>query len=143
MLGIFLHHLLRANYQCECELLFLSPSHVVKQQDSSRLHLSIASRRSLDQAPQAQIVNDVLDPLDLVLYAIGALADNVVFEVEQLKAGKEVLDKGADGEGQLEVAEGDCVCGEAGEILGEVDEGEEVFLYGEVEGVAVFEVCWD
>lgn len=27
--------------------------------------------------------------------------------------------------------------------MGEVDEGEEVFFYGEVEGVAVFEVCWD
>lgn len=60
-----------------------------------------------------------------------------------MESGKEVLDKGADGEGQLEVAEGDCVCGEAGEVLGEVDEGEEVFFYGEVEGVAVFEVCWD
>lgn len=113
-----------------------------QERNSSRLHLGIAGRRSLDQAPEAQIVHDVLDPLDLVLYAVGALANNVVFEVEQLKAGKEVLDKGADGEGQLEVAEGDCVCGEAGEVLGEVDEGEEVFFYGEVEGVAAFEVCW-
>lgn len=115
----------------------------MKELYSSRLHLGIASRWSLDQAPKAQVVDDVLDPLDLVLDTVGALADNVVFEVEQLEASKEVLDEGADGEGQLEVAEGDCVCGEAGEVLGEVDEGEEVFFYGEVECVAVFEVCWD
>lgn len=110
------------------------------------LHLSIRSPRGLgplDEAPEAQVVDDVLDPLDVVLYAVGALADDVVFEVEQLEAGEEVLDEGADGEGQLEVAEGDCVCGEAGEVRGEVGEGEEVFFYGEVEGVAGFEVCGD
>lgn len=111
--------------------------------DSGRLHLGVASRGSLDQAPEAQIVHNILDPLNLVLYAVSALADDVVFEVEQLEAGEEVLDEGADGEGKLEVAEGDGVCGEAGEVLGEIDEGEEVFFYGEVEGVAVFEVCWD
>ena len=75
--------------------------------------------------------------------AVCALADDVVLEVEQLEAGEEVLDEGADGEGQLEVAEGDGVCGEAGEVLGEVDEGEEVLFYGDVEGVAVFEVGGD
>lgn len=111
--------------------------------NSSRLHLGIASRGSLDQTPEAQIVHNVLDPLDLVLYAVSALADDVILEVEQLEAGEEVLDEGADGEGKLEVAEGDGVCGEAGEVLGEVNKGEEIFFYGEVEGVAVFEVCWD
>lgn len=111
----------------------------------SSLHLGIRTggARSLDEAPQTQVVDDVLDPLDVVLYAVGALADDVVLEVEQLEAGEEVLCEGADDEGQLEVAEGDCVCGEAGEVRGEVCEGEEVFFYGEVEGVAGFEVCRD
>lgn len=110
----------------------------------SSLHLRIPRRaRPLNQAPKAQIIHNVLNPLDLVLYAVCALANNIVLEVEQLEPRKEVLDEGADGEGELEVPQGDGVCGEAGEVLGEVDEGEEVFFDGDVEGVAVFEVSWD
>lgn len=110
----------------------------------SSLHLRIPHRpRPLNQAPKAQVIHNVLDPLDLVFDAVCALANDVVLEVEQLESREQVLDEGADGEGELEVAEGDAVCGEAGEVLGEVDEGEEVFFYGDVEGVAVFEVGWD
>lgn len=48
-----------------------------------------------------------------------------------------------DAEGQVEVLEGDGVGGEAGELVGELGEGGEVLLQGDVEGVGVFEVDGD
>lgn len=48
-----------------------------------------------------------------------------------------------DAEGQIEVLEGDGVGGEAGELVGELREGGEVLLQGDVEGVDVFEVDGD
>lgn len=105
-----------------------------------RLHLGIGRTRSRHQTPQAQVVDDILDSLDVVLYGICPLSENVVLEVEQLESRKQVLEEGAHGEGQGEIAEGDGVGGEAAELLGEVGEGEEVLLNGDVEGVAVLEV---
>lgn len=111
---------------------------------SRSLHLSVASLGStLDQPAQGEVIDDVLDPLDVVLYGVGPLAQDVVLEVEQLEAGKEVPDEGADDGGELKVAEGDGVCGEAGEVRGQLGEGEEVLLEGEVEGVPVLEVGRD
>lgn len=43
-------------------------------------------------------------------------------------------------EGEVEVLEGDGVGGEAGELVGELGEGGEVLLEGDVEGVGVLEV---
>lgn len=108
------------------------------------LHLSIAAlRRPLDQPPKGKVVHYVLDPLDIVLDGVGPLPQDVVLEVEELEAGEQVLDEGADDERQLEVAERDGVGGEAGQLLGQLGEGEEVLLEGEVEGVAVLEVGRD
>lgn len=105
-----------------------------------RLHLSIPLARSLDQAAQAQVVDDILDPLDVVLDGVGPLAKDVVLEVKELEPGEEVLDEGADSERQLKVAHGHGVGGEAGQLVSDVGEGEEVLLEGDVEGVAVLEV---
>lgn len=104
------------------------------------LHVGVGGGGPGDEAPEAEVVDDILDPLDVVLDGIGALAENVVFEVEQLEAGEDVLDKGADDHGQVKVAVGDGVCGEARQVLRQVGEGEEILLDGEVEGVAVLEV---
>lgn len=46
-------------------------------------------------------------------------------------------------EGEVEVLEGDRVGGEAGELVGELGEGGEVLLEGDVEGVSVLEVNGD
>lgn len=105
-----------------------------------RLHLGVCRARSGDQPAQAQVVDDVLDPLDVVLDGVGPLAENVILEVEQLESGKEVLEEGADGQRQGKVAESDGVCGEAAELLRQVRHGEQVLLDGEVEGVAVLDV---
>ena len=48
-----------------------------------------------------------------------------------------------DAEGQVEVLEGDGVGGEASELVGELGEGGEVLLQGDVEGVGVFDVDGD
>ena len=82
------------------------------------LHLRVRLARSLDQSAQAQIVDDILDPLDVVLDSIGTLAQDIVLEIEYLEASEEVLDEGADHEGQVEVSEGDGVGGQAREVLG-------------------------
>ncbi len=60
-----------------------------------------------------------------------------------METGEDVLDKGGDAEREIWVAECDGVGGQAAEFLGEIDEGEEVFLDGDVEGVAVLEVDGD
>lgn len=46
-------------------------------------------------------------------------------------------------EGEVEVLEGDGVGGEAGELVGQLGEGGEVLLKGDVEGVGVLEVDGD
>lgn len=110
------------------------------------LHLGVDGAllaRPFDEPAQGEIVEDVLNALDVVLDGVGALAQNVVLEVEQLEARKEVLDKGADGQGQVKVAEGDGVGGQARQVLRQVDDGQEVLFYGDVEGITVLEVCGD
>lgn len=106
------------------------------------LLLGRGGRRSLgaNHSPQTQIVDDVFYALDVVLDAIDALAEQVVFEIEDLEASKDVLDEVGDEYRKVRVAEGDGVGGEAGELLGEVDEGEKILFYGKVEGVAGLEV---
>ena len=76
----------------------------------------------------------------MVFDAVDAFAEEVVLEVEDLEAGEDVLDEGGDAQGEIWVAQRDCVGGQAAEFLGEIDEGEEVFLNGDVEGIAVLEV---
>lgn len=106
------------------------------------LHLRVGPG-SRHEPPQAQIIHDILDSLDVVLDRVAALPQNVVLEVEQLEAGKQVLDKGRNGQRQGKVAVRDGVGGEARQVLREVRQGEEVLLDGEVEGVAVLEVRGD
>lgn len=110
-----------------------------------RLHFRISTGfcRSLDQPSERKVIHNVLDPLHVILDSVSPLPQDVVLEVQQLEPGEEVLDKGADDEGQVEIAEGDGVGGQAGEFLGELGEGEEILLEGEVEGVAVFDVSGD
>lgn len=103
-------------------------------------HLRITLPSPLNQSSQTQIIDDILDPLDIILDGIGPLPQDVVLEVEQLEAGKQVLDEGADGQRQLKVAEGDGVGGQAGELRRHLGQREEVLLDGDVEGVAVLEV---
>lgn len=79
----------------------------------------------------------------MILDTVDALTQKVIFEVEDLEAGEDVLDKSGDADGEVRVAEGDGVGGETAEFLGQIDEGEEVLLDGEVEGVAVLEVDGD
>jgi hypothetical protein len=106
-----------------------------------RLHLSVTTfRRPLDQSSQREIIHDILHPLDIVLDGISPLPQDIVLEIEQLEARKQVLDEGADDERQLEVAQRDGVGRQARELLRQVGEGEEVLLEREVEGVAVLEV---
>lgn len=106
-------------------------------------HLGVTLASSLDQAAQAQVIDDVLDPLDIILDGIRALAQDVVLEVQQLEPGEQILDEPADNEGQLKVAVGDGVGGQTGELVSQVRQGEEVLLDGEVEGIAVLQVGWD
>ena len=99
--------------------------------------------RPLHEAPQTQIVDHVLNPLDIILDSIGTLAQNIVLEVEDLEPGEQVLDKRANNERHVKVTEGNGVGGQARQILRQVGEGEEIFLNGDVEGVIVLEVRGD
>lgn len=106
-------------------------------------HLGVTLASSLDQTTQAQVIDDVLNPLDVILDGIRALAQNVVLEVQQLEPGEQILDEPANNEGQLKVAVGDGVGGQTGELISQVRQGEEVLFDGEVEGITVLQVGWD
>ena len=105
-----------------------------------RLHLSICVSGTSNKPSQAQIVDDIFNALHIVLDSVSPLSQNVIFEIQQLKARKQVLEKRANGERQLKVAKRNGVGGQATELLGQVGEGEQVLFNGEVEGVAVLEV---
>lgn len=105
------------------------------------LHLCIASLRvPLHQPPQTQIIYHILHPLDIVLDRIRPLAKYIILQVQQLETREQILDEGGYGEGQVEVAEGDGVGGQTGELRGHVGEGEEVLLESQVKGVLVFDI---
>lgn len=110
------------------------------------LHLrigAVAVPRPFHQPSQAQIVDNVLHSLDVVLDRIRPLAKDVILQIEELEPGKKILDEGTDGEGKGEVAQRDRVCGQAREILGEVGERQEILLDGEVESVCGLEIGGD
>jgi hypothetical protein len=94
----------------------------VKVPHSSRTrHLGISLTtlpRPLDQPSQTQIIDDILNPLDIILDRISTLPEDIVLEVQQLEAGEEVLYERTDDEWKGEVAEGDAVGGQAGEVTG-------------------------
>lgn len=61
------------------------------------------------QVPQGEIIYDILDILDLVLETVAPPAQRVVLEVENLKAGKEVLDKLIDEKRALIISKSDRI----------------------------------
>lgn len=105
--------------------------------------LSLFLARLGHHAPEAEVVDDILDTLDVVLDAVDALPQGVVLEVEDLEPGEDVADETCDADGQRRVAEGDGVGREAGEFLCQVDEGEEVLFDRDVEAVLVLEIDGD
>ena len=66
------------------------------------------------QTADAEIVDDLLDLLHVVLERVELLAQVVVLQVEEAEAGEEVVEEGGDGQGALVVAVGHAVHGEAG-----------------------------
>jgi len=103
-------------------------------------HPSLLHLVSREEVPQRQIIDNILHLLDSILDRVDPLPQDVVLEVEHLEAGVEVLDEGADPHRQLRVAEGHRVHSQAAELVDVGDEGQQVVLDGDVEGVAVFEV---
>lgn len=76
----------------------------------------------------------------MILDSITLPAQHVVLEVEELKAGEEVLDESADADGEVNIAHGDGVHGETAELVCQVRQGEDVLLNSDVKGIAVLEV---
>lgn len=93
-----------------------------------------------NQVSQRKIVDDILHLLDVIFDSVDLAAHNVVLEVEQLEARKQVLDEGADADGEADVAQGDGVHGQTAELVREVGQRQNVFLDGDVEGIAVLKV---
>lgn len=108
---------------------------------SSYFFLAISSL--WHQAPQGQIVNHILDLLDLIFNAITPPPQRVILEVQQLEAGKQVLDELADSKRACEVAQRDRVGRKTRELLDQADEGVQVLLNGDMEGVLDLEVYGD
>ena len=95
------------------------------------------------KAPQAQIIDHLLDLLDLVLDTITSPPQAIVFQVQNLEAGVQLIHKLADLEWSCEVTESDTVRCEAAELFDQRDEGLKVLLDGDVVGVFELEVDWD
>jgi len=106
-------------------------------------HLCVTLACLLDEPTKAQIVDNILNPLDVILDGIGSLAEDVVLEVEKLEPSKEILDEPADNERKLKISVGNSVGSQTGQLVGEVRQRQEVLLDGEVESVTVLEVCRD
>lgn len=66
------------------------------------------------QIPQRQVVYYVLDVLDPVLEPVTLASQDIVLEIENLKAGKHILDKLVDQQRPLVVAESDGIARKAG-----------------------------
>lgn len=90
-----------------------------------------------DQIPQRQVVHYILGLLDGVLDRVDPLAENIVFEVEDLEAGVQILDEAADLNGQGRVAQRDAVHRQAAEVVDHADQPEEVILDGDVKHVII------
>lgn len=104
-----------------------------------RVEVAIAS----DEPADGEVVDDILRLPHVVLDSVDPLPQRVVLEVQQLEASVHVPNKAGDAHGQLVVAQGDGVSGQTAELLGDVGQGEEVLLDGDVEGIFVLEVDGD
>lgn len=76
----------------------------------------------------------------MVFDSVYPLAQNVVLEVEQLETGVDVLDKAADLNSELIVAQCDRVDGQPGQLVRQGRDRQQVLLDGDMEGIAVFQV---
>ncbi len=115
-----------------------------------------------DEAAQRNVVHDLLDLLDVVLShhhhdnrkrcmsasssspqhvgsgntyldAIEPLPQTIVFEVQQLETGMELLDEARQADGGAKVAERDAVDSEAREVVDCIDQGVQVVLCDELD----------
>ena len=67
----------------------------------------------LDETPDAQVVDDLLELLGVVLERVKLLPEAVVLEVEEPEPGEEVSDESGDPDGTLVVSLGNAVHGES------------------------------
>lgn len=104
-------------------------------------HLCVTLTGLLNEPTQAQIVDNILNSLDVILDSIGSLAEDVILEVEKLEPGKKILDEPANNERKFKVSVGNSVGSQTGQLVGEVCQRQQVLLDGEVEGVTILEVC--
>lgn len=91
-------------------LTFCSPSLLSILGESvsfSRFHFRVCGNAlwPSHQTAQTQIIDDIFNSLNIVLNRVGTFSQDVVFQIQQLEAGKDVLDEYANGQGQLEVAQ--------------------------------------
>ena len=96
-----------------------------------------------NQSSQAQIINDLLNLLNLILNTIASPSQRVILQVQNLETSMQVINELADLERSCEVAESDGVGGEAAELFDKGDEGLEVLFDGDMEGIFELEVYWD
>ena len=93
-----------------------------------------------EQAPQAEIVNHILNLLDLVLDAIATLAQRVVLQVQDLEPSVHLLDELGNLHRPPVITESDRIPRETRQLVQQRDQALQVLFDGEVESVAVLEV---
>merc|ERR1719350_2536076 len=78
--------------------------------------------------PDGEVVNDLLDLLQVVLDRVELLPQVVVLQVEQPEAGVEAVEEGGDTAWPGVILAGHAVHGEAGQLVAEVAEAQQVLL---------------
>lgn len=118
---------------------FYWPFFLTKLMDAcSREHSSLLLLGQ--QAPQAKIVNHILNLLNLVLDAIAALTQRVVLQVQNLEPSVHLLNKLSNLHRPAVVAQRNRIPRQTRQLVEQRNQTLQVLLDGEVESVAVLEV---
>merc|ERR1712223_1888248 len=86
----------------------------------------------LDETPDAQVVDDLLELIGVVLERVKLLPEAVVLEVEEPEPGEEVSNESGDPDGTLVVSLGNAVHGESSQLVAQTDEAVQVILQVQV-----------